>query len=983
MIDQSRIARAVKRALLLSLASAAGATAPQAFAADAAPDDSSQTIVVTGSRIATPELESPVPVTIVSDQAIQSSGQVNISDVLRELPSVGTSALSTTNSNFLTGDSGINTINLRNLGDQRTLVLVNGRRFTPGVPTTSEVDFNMIPTDLIDHIEILTGGASAVYGSDAVAGVVNVIYKTKLDGIETHFQGGLTDVGDAGRYSASVNFGQPFADGRGHALVNVTWNKEAGLLSSQRAMSSIDDLITSAPGAVLSRPAYSSYAPQGRFEYTDANGNLDKVFTFLPGNTLKNGFSTAKDGFNRDPFRRISVPLDRTLATSLFDYDLTDKHHAYAEISYGVTRTQSQIEPFALASSGTSGSVYGGANATTLDPVTGVPIGVPITNAFIPASVTSSINAWNAANPTDQIQYIQFRKRLIDIADRGNSEKRQTWRSVVGVRGDLPFDDWTYDASYVFGRTTGAQVSSGQVNLNNVRMALDSVNVNGQIVCRDPVAQSLGCVPLNLFGFNSITPAMAAWVNAPVTRNSTIQEQVFSGNIEGPLVHLPAGAMTLVLGAEQRKDSDEVLWDALTNLGLNGGNQLPNVKGSFTVKEGFAEVKAPILKDLPFAKSLDINGAYRQSDYSTVGSVHSWKGGLEWAPISPVRFRGEYAEAIRAPSVGELYGGVSQTFPSVSDPCDGVTATSTGKFDAACRAIPGIAKAIASNGVFQYQQVDLQTITGFDGSNANLKAETAKTATLGVVFQPDFVPGFTATVDYYHIQVDGAVSTITRGDSINQCLATGSPTFCGNVIRSATTGKILAVNAQNTNVGGIKTAGFETSIRYQLDLRDTFVGGKLNLMLAENHLLQLEQINFPGAGPTDNRGELNDGSSQTRLGAGFEDRATLTADYTHGPLEFVWTARYMSSIQDTLAQNGIVSPLYNSVPAYVYHDMQIRFKFGKNSAFETYVGMTNVFDKQPPFLPQGMASEITGTETAADTYDVFGRFIYGGISAKF
>jgi iron complex outermembrane receptor protein len=943
-------------------------------------------VVITGSRIATTELQSPVPITVLSEQMIESNGTQNVSDLLRELPSVGTSGLSSTNSNFLTTNVGINTINLRNLGDARTLVLVNGRRMTPGESGTSVVDFNTIPTDFIDHIEITTGGASAIYGSDAVAGVVNVIYKKDFSGVMTHFQGGATSKGDDAQYLGSLTIGQSFVDGRGRVMVNLSYDKDEGLYSRDRARSAVDQQIQ--PDGTLAVGTYSSFAPQGRFSYSAPSQAQASqgLFTFNPDNTLHDGFSNAQFGFNRNAFRRISVPVNRTLLASALSFDLNAHHELYSEITYALTRAQSQIEPFPLASAEGANSLYDGA----VNPTTGDTIGMPISNAYFQtlpslAPVRANIDAWNAANPTDQIQYLQFRKRLSDIADRSNQDKRQTMRTVIGVKGDLPISGWSYDASYVYGRTTDAQATSGQVNYANMRAALDSVvdPATGQIVCADAVAVAEGCVPVNPFGYHSITPAAAAWIQAPVTRDVTIQEQVISGYIQGPVLQLPAGPVSLVLGVENRKDNSEELFDALSNLGLNGFNVSPNVVGSFNVSEAFAEAQVPVLKELPLADKLQIDAAFRQAHYSTSGSVHAWKIGLEWAPVRDVRFRGVYSEAIRAPNIGELFGGEAQTFPNVHDPCDGVTASSTSQYAAACRAIPGVAAAIAANGVFQYSLFDQQAIAGFNGSNPNLQPERAKTATLGLVFQPRWLNGFSATVDYYDIRVEGAISAVDRADSINQCLLSGNSVFCNNVIRSSASGKITTVNALLTNVGGIKTAGIETAIRYLWDLNSTPVGGKLNLSLSENHLRQLEQVNFPGAPPTDNLGELFDGSSATRLGAGFEDRAILAADYMRGPWEFSWTATYFSSIQDTLAAYGIVSTIYNHVPAYVYHDAQIRYKWGDKRGVDFYAGARNVFNKQPPVLPSGMASEITGTETAADTYDVLGRFLYAGFTAKF
>jgi iron complex outermembrane recepter protein len=955
-------------------------------AADAT--ESLQEVVVTGSRIASPALESMTPVTVVTNQAIEASGSLNVAQFLRDLPSVGTSGLSSTNSNFLTADSGVNSINLRNLGDQRTLVLVNGKRYVPGISGSSTVDFNTIPTDFIDHVEITTGGASAVYGSDAIAGVLNVIYKSNFEGLQFRGQAGETGDMDAARYGGGMLAGAGFGDGRGHFMLDLSYDKDDGLWSRQRSRSAVDQTVL---GGVLVKPTYSSYAPQGRFEYTSLTGSVDNVFTFNPDNSLKDGFSSTHDGFNRNALRRISVPTDRTLIASTMNYELTEHHQVYADVTYGFNHTQSNIEPFALAGANVPGSVYG-----TAGDANGDLIAMPITNAYLQtlpalAPVLQTINQFNstgtncvgsaATNPNyDCISYINFRKRLSDIAVRSNEANRQTSRTLLGVKGDMPFGDWKYDASYSYGRTTDAQLTTGQVNLANVRAALDSVvdPTTGKIVCRDPVWVSLGCVPINLFGFHSITPAAAAWVNANVTRNAKIQEQVLSASTQGSVGSLPAGNPQLVVGVEQRKDASEEIWDPLTNAGLNGGNQLPNVRGSITVKEAFAEAQVPIFKHLPGADSLDFKAAIRHANYSTVGSVNTWTAGLDWAPIPDLRFRGVYAVAIRAPNIGELFGGLSETFPTgLVDPCDGITAATAGQFPGACTKNPAIAAAIAGGGAFKYSFLDYQTINGFVGSNPKLQQEKAKTTTFGIVLTPRALPRFNATIDYYDIKIDGAVSVVDFQTEINNCLATGA--LCDSVIRNATTGKLQTVNQINLNVASIHTRGIDTAVHYGWDLG---AAGLLSLGLAETHLLKLEQA-VPGVPLLDNLGELNSGSNG-RLGSGFRDRATFTAVYDIAGLEATWRVNYLSSINDTnpTADNTVISPLYNHVPAYVYNDVQLRYTFAGKTKTAVYVGANNLFNKQPPFLPGGMASEITGTETAADTYDVFGVFLYAGVEVK-
>jgi outer membrane receptor protein involved in Fe transport len=991
MTGHATVAQAIAISSRLSLAllvcTVVGLPAARAQNA-ASTDNPQQTIVVTGSRIATPELQTMTPVTVLSSQAIQGSGELNVADFLRDLPSVGTSQLSSTNSNFLTNNSGVNSINLRNLGDQRTLVLVNSKRYVPGISGSSVVDFNTIPTDFIDRVEVTTGGASAIYGSDAVAGVVNVIYKTNFEGLELRGQAGQTGDNDSARYGGAVLAGSSFDEGRGHFMLDVSWDKDDGLWSRQRRRSAVDQTVLN--GALV-KPTFSSFAPQGRFEYTSLQGDVDNVFTFNPGNSLKNGFSTSADGFNRDAYRRIAVPTDRTLIASTMNFDLNEHHQFYSELTYAFDHTLSDIEPFALSSANMPGAVYG----TAFDG-NGALIDMPLTNAYLQtlpalAPVVQTINQFNAtgthcvgtaaANPNyDCINYIDFRKRLLDIAVRSNEANRQTGRLLLGAKGDLPLGDWRYDASYSYGRTTDSQLTTGQVNLANVRAALDSVvdPNTGQIVCRDPVWVSLGCVPLNPFGYNSITPAAAAWIRANETRDVKVQEQVISASVEGSVGSLPAGAPQLVLGVEQRKDSSEEIWDALTNAGLNGGNQLPNVRGSITVKEAFAETEVPVFKHLPGADTLNLSAAVRHADYSTVGNVNTWKAGLDWAPVPDVRVRGVYSVAIRAPNINELYGGLQETFPSgLVDPCDGMTQATAGQFPAGCAKIPGVAAALANGGQFKYGFLDYQTINGFVGSNPQLHQEKAKTTTLGIVLTPRALPNFNATIDFYDVKIDGAVNVVDFQTEINQCLASGL--LCDSVIRNGTTGKLQTVNQINLNVASIQTRGIDTVLRYGLD----FGGyGRLSLQLTETHLLRLQEA-IPGVPLLDNVGELNSGSNG-RLGSGFEDRGTATAVYRLGPVEASWRANYLSSINDTnpTASNTVISPLYNSVPAYVYHDVQVRYTLPKVTHTEIYVGVNNLFNKQPPFLPMGMASTVTGTETAADTYDVLGVFWYAGFKVK-
>ncbi len=984
------------RASLLAMACAiATCFSLNALAQNAAVSDAAlQEIVVTGSRIASTDLQAYQPVEVVTTEAIESSGTTNIATLLRDLPAVGTSGLNSASSNFLTNDAGVNTINLRNLGDQRTLVLVNGRRMTPGVGSTTEVDLNEIPTDFIEKVEVETGGASAIYGSDAMAGVVNFVYKKDLDGLYFHGQAGQSSEADAQDYTGSVTWGGTIGDGRGHAMLNVSYDKNAGLQSSQRAVSAIDQTET---GSGL-HTQFSSYNPQGNFFVNSCClGNFDEggdEFSFAANGSLIDGGGGA--GYNRSAERQMIVPVDRTLVSSVFNYDLAEHAQGYAEVTYADAVTHSKFEPIPLSSSGANG-VYNGATDANGDT-----IGIPITNWYLNnlpvlAPIASEIGAWNAMAPNctgnetnspnsyDCVNYVTFRRRLTDLGDRGADSTRQTFRVVLGVNGDLPFGDWKYDASYVYGRTTDAEVSpTGGVNLQNFANALNSVaGPNNTPVCADPVAVSQGCVPINVFGVNSITPAMAAYVVAPVTRNASVAEQVITGTIQGSLFELPAGKVPLVVGLEDRSDRSSVVWDPLTNEGLNSSNALPNVAGSLGVYEFFMETELPILKDLPGAHNLSFDGAYRHADYSEAGAADTWKVGLKWSPIADLSFRGVYSVAVRAPDISELFGGQAQTFPpGIVDPCDGITAGSTGQVATACKAIPGIAAAIAASPThtFAYTALDYQQIFGLQGSNPSLNTEQAKTKTVGIVVTPTALPNFSMTVDWFDITVFGAVASVNFETSISDCITSGQ--FCSNVIRNAASGKIQELLQLNLNVGYIRSEGIDTTARYTWSLDGTPIGGRLGLTLTETHQMRLEQA-VPGAPIEIDLGQLN----QTgRLGAGFRDRGSIMVDYARGGFDATYKLDYLGVIQDTNYDNAGVTPIndqYNNVPAYFYSNLQLGYKFGDKGDYQAYLGANNLFNKKPPYIPSGYASDITGTQTAADTYDLIGVFMYAGFRLKF
>ena len=381
--------------------------------------------------------------------------------------------------------------------------------------------------------------------------------------------------------------------------------------------------------------------------------------------------------------------------------------------------------------------------------------------------------------------------------------------------------------------------------------------------------------------------------------------------------------------------------------------------GAYHVWEGFGELNIPLLKDMSFTKYLALNGAARYSKYSTVGGVWSYNVGLEWQPVRDIRFRGQYAVANRAPNISELFSQPSQTFAAVTDPCDGTTATSTGDFAAACRAVPGIAAYLAANpgGTFAYTLADLQTIDGFIGGNTQLREETAKTKTLGAVFTPSFVPGLSVTADYYDIKIKKAIATLGRQLSIEQCLQTGSPVFCSNVIRSANTGFITRVNGQLINVAGFQNSGVDVALNYGRRL-NLMADDRLNLSVNYTYLIHNKTQSDPSAAPIDAAGTFGRGFSR--------HSALIRASYRAGPVTFGWTTNFLSGgpfVRPLTSTNPAVIAL-NRVRDYWTHDAQVRFDVSKDFSF--YLNMDNVFDRKPQLLPGASLGTPTGLETSPD-----------------
>ncbi len=944
--------------------------------------DNLEEVIVTGSRISRSNLSTSTPLQVVNSEAIELAAQVNIGDLINQLPAAGVPT-NRTNANFLNNASGLVTIDLRNLGTERTLTLVNGRRFVAGVPGSSAVDLNAIPTALIERAELITGGASAVYGSDAVSGVVNFVMKDDYEGFELSTRIGESDAGDADETSIDLLFGRNFDEGRGNAVFNISYTEQGAVFSRDRERSAVDEFSEIFFGGEpfeQRRPFFSSFPPQGRFDATQTGTGNN--FTFLPDGTLVNNFVTngdaasgrGPDGFNRSAFRTIAIPIDRFLVNSNVKYDFTDTTSFFFEGTYANTQSQSRLEPFPLDSDdlfsdGTSGIPvrYTGSDGRT------------IIHPFLPQPILAAADGAGVEN-------IRFRRRLVEFGARGARNERQTFRGVLGLEGSFN-EKYSWDVSFNYGQSTQSQSSDGQVDVTAFRSALLSERdpATGQIRCVDAIARANGCAPINVFGFNSIDQNALAFVSAEQSRQAKVTQQILQANLTGPLFKLPAGDLQFAVGFEYRDEESDARNDALTVRGLNSSNAIPSVIGSFDVSEVYAELDIPLIED-GFVDYANLAVAARASDYSTVGSTSTYETRLEVRPVESLTFRGSVARAVRAPNVDELFDPGGQTFAQVQDPCNNVTAATGGVIADNCRADPGIAARIAATGAFTLTQSELQGTTGFIGGNPDLEEEEADTFTVGFVYLPKFLPesmSASLTVDYFDIEISNAISAVSQNNTLNLCyesVGLSSP-LCSNIVRFAAgntqQGALNEVNSGEANVAEFNTSGIDVALGVDFEIGS--LPGTFGATVNYTYLDELEFVALPNAEPDNEAGEIGDAENQ------WNAKLRYATDRLSTQLEIRYIGE--SRIDDTFLSDEDCATLNCVTDATVYTDFQARYtlpqSFFGDGEFEVFGGVRNLFDEEAPLLPGGLPESDTGLATDGGTYDAIGRSFYVGAKIKF
>lgn len=949
--------------------------------AQAADEEAIAEVVVTGSRIARPNLEGVTPVLAIGQQDFEALGFENFADVAAALPqfspAFGASRTQSTFSGAAT--SGLNQVNLRNLGAIRTVVLLNGRRLPGGNTTTTSVDFNTIPTANIERVEVLTGGAAAIYGADAVAGVINIITNKNFNGVELGASYGESAEGDNRNPSAHIMMGGDFAEG-GHAQLTIQYDKQGRVSCADRFLCAEDFFWNDPDAEPLRGPqAYSGVGVNGRFFFDGgaASGYTRRNGGFTDANGQLIPFDVATDGYNRNAARDIAIPTERMLFMGEVNYELGEGVGAFAEVSYGQAEIDSQFEGHPFQSQA-AGSLVGGGPG-----VAGLQASIPMNNPFVPAPL---FDAWRAANPTADAATSEMTwwQRFNFFGFRGAENDRESVRGVIGLNGDFDSiggfgSNWRWEVSHVYGRTQLDSRTEGFVGTDRLYNALRVEAVPGQpgaFQCIDPAARALGCVPINPFA--PYTQEMIDYLTLSAGQRGESELQDTVAFISGGLVDLPAGPLQAALGVERRTFSGNLDYDEVIQSGLVTGNQiLDTPEAEIETEEAFLELVVPILRDRPFAHSLDFEGAYREStsDYLAKSEDYgTWKYGGGWAPIEGLRFRVMRARSVRVPTPGELGGG-GQTFGVVNDPC-----TAARRNENPTRAANCAADGVDPN--YSPPTVVEQSVAGFQVGNPDLEPEEATTLTYGLVWTPTFVPNLSVTVDRFEIEVDKFVNLFGRQSIANLCYDSPDRQFCDLVTRGANpvvAGATYVLNAVNDtfdNISAYDISGVDVELAYRFNIADMFRAdrdyGGLAIAVRGTFYDKAETVPSPGSDTIDLLGFA--GGSTTDQG--FLRRQIIAdLNYDVGPWSASWNIRHIGSTKMSPFEEG-----FPEIGSHTYHNVRFGFDFGEGS--EMYLGVTNLFDKDPPFFASG-TSGTQALDTIPAFYDVFGRSYYAGTKVRF
>jgi iron complex outermembrane receptor protein len=924
----SEVSRSVRRALVTGVVAAAGVGSIPRHAQAQEQQDAAQSVTVTGTRIQRQDYEAASPLATVSSEAIRATGALNTEAVLNSLPQVvpGLSAASNNPSD------GTATVDLRGLGPIRTLVLVNGKRLNPSA-SDGKVDLNNVPTRLIERVEVTTGGASAVYGSDALAGVVNFIIKDDFNGMDIGTQLGQSAESDGADRQIDLLVGGNFADGTGNLTAFASWYKRDAILQGDRDYTRVDFAGGSATGVA----GRFDNAPANPFDVVDSysfapDGSIRPFVNTMPEDGDPNG-----DRYNFAPVNYLLTPAERFNIGAFGHYDFSDNHQVYSDLMYVDSKNAAQLAP---------------------TPATGI-----LVDANSPL-LSPSAQLLLAGRDVDPSAPAIFRRRMLELGPRLQQNSSKLQQVNFGFRGNVGIKDLRYDAYYSYGRTEFTNRTTNDVSRSRLTAGVNNCPP-------DYIRFVPTCVPVDPFGVGNISQGAADFVRLNFTDVRAFERQLASASVNGNLFRMPAGVAGFAVGLEWREDASDFTPDESKRSGdILGFNAAQPISGKFDVKEIFGEAIVPLLAGAPAAKALSLELGMRLSEYSTVGNISTYKAGVNWQVVDSLRVRGMYQAATRAPSVFELFQAGDQAFPLYAEPCAGLTQSSDPQLYAFCQqtGITAPETFIQNN----------SQIEAFFFGNPALEEEDSDTITLGFVAQPSFAEGLVFSVDYWDITVDKYINSLLGGaqgvidacfDSLDlngpQCQSEqlGEP-----VIYRDDSGE-LKVNVPLVNASELETSGVDLQVDYAIPMSWAGLGDDsrldMNLLVTYLNDYVLDGIDYAGT-----IGAYN------ISGAFPELKANLRLSYGIGPVDVALNTRYLDAMDNQGNIPAFQDGGYVGAGSIVYMDVSARWQATR--AVELSAGVLNLGDRRPPVIQN--AIDQNGDPS---TYDMVGRFWFGGIRVKF
>jgi len=954
-----------------ALVAYSSSAAAQGVDEGASPQEASQTeITVTGTRIQQPGLISTSPVTTIDSGEIRLQGATNIENVLNRLPQVTADA----NENVSNGSDGTARVNLRNLGSNRNLVLVNGQRLLPIQAT----DVNFLPSFLVDRVDVVTGGASAVYGSDAISGVVNFVLRKDLNGVladvqygfsnhhnddaarralisASGYQNALSSPIDGQRFDANIAVGKNFADGRGNIMAYFGYREVQPITQADRDVS-----------ACALDPTNNNTA----FTCGGSSNNEFGLFQPLTGPNAGVAFNNTRDGAKtwvpyNSSFRYNYAPLNyfqrndkRYTAGAFARFEADPAAEVYASFMFMDDRTNSQVAPSALF----QGTTY---TVNCNNPLMSAQQGQLLCGAAYGTAVSQDL-------------FIGYRPVAAPARPRRDDLRHTDFRVTGGVRGEIA-RGISYDVNGLFSRVLFNENYQNDIDPVRANRGLQVVNVGGVPTCKSVIdGTDKACVPLNVFQYAGLSAESLDYIYSPTFTRGMDKETVLSGTmtadltsygVKSPWADQGVGA---VFGVEHRRESLVFHADALAQQ-----KGTLEARGAFNVTEFFTEIRMPIFENRPFAEELTLTGGYRYSKYSTRDEgISTYKGEVAWAPIRDIRFRAGYNRAIRAPNISELFAAQGLGNISAQDPCSGATPSATATQCAAT----GVSAA-------QYGHIiecPSEVCVAQGGGNPALRPEQADTYTAGVVLAPRFLKRFSLSIDYFDIKVRDYISSIPGSLTISQCIATGDPFFCSLFHRDPRTGVLFGeqgyVVSTTQNTGSLKTSGVDVGANYAFD---TGIGG-FSASFIGTWLKELRNEPLPGLGSYDCVGLFGPTCGQPSPEWRHQARISWSDTTDIASVSLNW--RYIGGTKLTSNTDDpfLAGPAYilnASLPAYSYFDLAMTAKVQQNVTFR--VGVNNLLDKDPPAIAQGLLYSFGNGNTYPGTYDVAGRTFFIGLNAEF